>query len=293
MSTSPLEGRPCVACGTPVTVTVRPWAARCPSCGAWRSSLEPEIESLTLHEAIDPEARATGLKDLRDGNNAQILDGIAALRPLAGATLLDIGSAHGWFLRAARDRGMTAEGIEPEAAMAAHARRSGLDVRPGYFPQALHPGEQVDVISFNDVLEHIPDLDETLAACFGALHPGGVLSVNIPSATGLGYRVATAMARVGLGGPFERFWQHGLPSPHTHYLPPAALARIIERHGFVVQSTRALRAVERRGLWSRLHSVRRPSPLSVVAFAGLWLMSPLLNRPGMSDIVLVLARTPG
>lgn len=285
-----LDGRPCVVCGAAIRVRIMPWSAQCPDCGTWRSNLEPEIEAQDLHREIDTDARSTGLKTLRDRNNARILGEIGKLRPVRGAKLIDVGCAHGWFLEAAERAGTAAEGIEPEAAMADHARAAGHRVRDGYFPAVLADGERVDVITFNDVLEHIPDVDETLQACAETLSTDGVLSINIPSASGLAYRAATALARVGVKGPYLRFWQHGLPSPHAHYFPPKALAQLVERHGLKVEAIVPLSAIERTGLWARLHTVGRVTPLSVLAFVALWVAAPILNRPANSDIVLLLAR---
>ncbi len=269
------------------------WSAQCPSCGTWRSTLVPEIESSELHASIDTGARVAGFRELRMQNNVRILDELSTLAPLAGADLLDVGSAHGWFLDEAKRRGMNALGLEPEDATTEQARERGLSVRSGYFPDALADGETFDVISFNDVLEHIPDVDATLGACARALRPGGVLSVNIPSAAGLVYRIATGLARIGVRGPYQRLWQHGLPSPHVHYFMPVALARVIERHGFRVARILPLSSIRRDGLWARVHTVSRPSPLSVLNFAALWIGAPIFNRPAQSDIVLVLAQRSG
>lgn len=270
-----------------------PWSAECPACGTWRSSLEPRIESNALHAPIDPDARIAGFKELRNENNARILDEIGALTPLEGKRLLDVGSAHGWFLAEAARRGMIAEGIEPDDAMVEQSLALGVTVRPGYFPAAMSECARVDVITFNDVLEHIPDVDATLSACAKSLQPGGVLSINIPNASGLGYRIATGLARLRLAGPYRRFWQHGLPSPHVHYFTAQSLARLLERHGLHVIRTLPLSSIRRTGLWARVHTTSRPSPLSVLTFAALWLCAPILDRPSQSDIVLVLAQASG
>lgn len=293
----PLAGRPCVVCGAPLRIAIVEWAARCPQCGTWASTLELAINEQTAHVTsateIDTEARVAGLEQLRRENFRQILDRIEAVVPLAGARLLDIGSAHGWFLEEAAARGAQATGIEPEEDVAAGPLARGLDVRSGYFPEAIEASETFDVVTFNDVLEHIPDVRGTLDACARVLRPGGVLSVNIPSADGLGYRVAGGAARVGVRGPFERFWQHGLPSPHRHYFTRASLARLVADSGFEVEEVDALAAISRRGLWDRVHTFRRASPASIASFAALWAAAPVLNRPRNSDIVLLLARRLG
>lgn len=279
----------------PLRVAIVEWAARCPGCGTWASSLEPEInarnEHVTTGTEIDTEARIAGLEQLRRENFRDILDRIGALVPLDGARLLDVGSAHGWFLEEAAARGALATGVEPEEDVAAVPLSRGLDVRSGYFPDALDlDGEGTfDVVTFNDVLEHIPDARATLAACAQILRPGGVLSINIPNADGLGYRLAGTAARVGVRGPFERFWQQGLPSPHCHYFTRASLGRLVEDNGFAIEEIGALSAISRDGLWDRVHTFRRTTPASVASFAALWAAAPVLNRPHNSDIVLMLA----
>jgi SAM-dependent methyltransferase len=273
---------------------VTEWAARCPDCGTWASSLEPKINAPNEHVAsgteIDTEARIAGLERLRRENFRDVLDRIGTQVPLDGARLLDVGSAHGWFLEEASARGVRATGVEPEEDVAAGPIGRGLDVRLGFFPDALDEDEKFDVVTFNDVLEHIPDAGATLAACARVLRPGGILSINIPNADGLGYRVATGAARVGVRGPFERFWQYGLPSPHCHYFTRAGLTRLVADSGFAVAGVGALSAISRDGLWERVHTFRRTTPASVAGFAALWAAAPVLNRPRNSDIVLMLAR---
>ncbi len=278
-------------CAAPVRAAGEPWSARCPECGTWTSTLDPEVNS-DLHETIDVEQRLVGLRALRERNNRRILEEIAAVRGPGSAHVLDVGPAHGWFMETAVAAGHEVEGVEPEVMLADAARGRGLAVRTGYFPSAVDAGERFDVIAFNDVLEHIPDVGATLEACVAHLVPGGVLSINIPSATGLGYRIATALRRVGLRGPYLRFWQHGLPSPHVHYFPPDALVRLVEAHGLIVRRVIPLSSVERSGLWARIHTIRRPGPGSVAQFLALWLVAPVLNRPSSSDIVLVVAERP-
>jgi 2-polyprenyl-3-methyl-5-hydroxy-6-metoxy-1,4-benzoquinol methylase len=252
--------------------------------------LQPRIDSSDLHAPIDPDARIRGLRQLREENNARILDELAALSPLNDKRLLDVGSAHGWFVLEAGRRGMVAEGIEPEEAMVDYARAHGATIRHGYFPTGLDEDECLDVIAFNDVLEHIPDAEATIRACASSLRPGGLLSINVPTASGLAYRAATCLARLGMRRPYRRLWQFGFPSPHTHYFTPRALTLLLEREGFEISRISALPSIRREGLWARVHTASRPSPLSVLSFAALWLAAPLLASPRHSDIVLVIAR---
>jgi 2-polyprenyl-3-methyl-5-hydroxy-6-metoxy-1,4-benzoquinol methylase len=294
---SQLSGLACTVCEAPVRHEILPWTARCGECGTWASSLSLAINSRSSHATtgteIDREARIAGLERLRRENFRSVLDRIGDLRTLQGSRVLDVGTAHGWFLDEAVARGAAATGVEPEAEVATGPLGRGHDVRVGYFPDALADGEEFDVVTFNDVLEHIPDVRGTLAATASVLKPGGVLSVNIPSAEGLGYRVACVLARAGVSGPYERFWQHGLPSPHRHYFTRDGLAALVADSGFEVRSITPLASLVRDGLWERVHTFRRRSPASVASFAALYAAAPILNRPSQSDIVLLLAQRTG
>ena len=285
---SALSGRPCVVCASPIRTAQAPWSACCPLCGTWASDLEPAINRSTQH-VVDEDVRAVGLETLRRRNYERIVSLIGARRSLRGARLLDVGCAHGWFLDAARETGAVAIGVEPDDHVAAVPLARGLDVRTGYFPDAVGAGERFDVITFNDVLEHIPDVRGTVEACAARLSAGGLLAINIPNARGLAFRTALLLKRLGLGGPYQRLWQTGLPSPHMHYFNAASLAALLRQSGFTVVADERLAAITRDGLWERVHTFRRVTPVSVAGFAALWTAAPILNRPGNSDILFLLA----
>jgi SAM-dependent methyltransferase len=225
---------------------------------------------------IDERARAKALAGLRERNFATILDALDRLRPGRGR-LLDVGSAHGWFLRAAARRGWNAVGIEPDPAIARAAREAGLDVRVGTFPDAVKPGDRFDAVTFNDVFEHLPDVHAALRSTGQALVPGGLLIVNLPDARGPFLRTARALSRLGFHGPLERLWQKGFPSPHLSYFTAPLLRRLAGQHRFRRVAGSRLPAIALRGLWSRLRYDRRASvSASAVVYAGACALLPLL-----------------
>lgn len=242
------------------------------------------------HAGLDEDLREQGLIELRRHNDGVIVERLLALGLRPGQRLLDIGSAHGWFLEAARARGLVAEGIEPDEAVA--ARADDPAVRIGLFPDVLETHELFDAITYNDVLEHFPDAGAGIADAAEHLHPGGLLSVNIPNSEGLFYRFAMVAYRLGLRSAFERSWQMGLPSPHLWFLDRAGLARLGARHGLVLESSESLDSVRRAGLWQRAHSDRRASAVSAAGTALVWILAPLFNARPMSDIMHLVFRKP-
>ncbi len=108
-----------------------------------------------------------------------------ALRRYGGAPAdyLEVGCGTGFVLRAVHEAhpGARCVGVEPfEAALEVAGRRlDGVELRRG---DAASLGEDsaFDAVGTFDVLEHIPDDEEALAAIARALRPGGVLLATVP-----------------------------------------------------------------------------------------------------------------
>jgi SAM-dependent methyltransferase len=221
---------------------------RCPQCGFFASTLPVQINAV---ERIDEEKRALSLKPIREDNFRRLLEACATYLP-QGARLLDVGCAHGWFLEAAKRKGYRATGIEPDRHMAQQARAAGHEVVVGFFPESLPPGEGFDAVTFNDVFEHLEDLERTLEAVRDRLKPGGLLVINLPVSDGLIFRLARAAARLGIRGPLARLWQQGLPSPHRSYFSVATLRRFVEPHRFILETSGTLTSLKNEGLYQRI-----------------------------------------
>jgi 2-polyprenyl-3-methyl-5-hydroxy-6-metoxy-1,4-benzoquinol methylase len=275
----------CPACGGLLAGRLERWLLFCATCGFWRSTLSSE-DRLHESQALDETKRVSGLASLREENYRRTFDALRRLGRLEGKRLLDVGCAYGWFLKAAQQAGMDAVGLEPDPEIAAAAIRQGLSVTVGYFPDAVLAGEAFDVIVFNDVLEHIYDLDGVLAACRRLLRPGGLLVVSAPDSRGVLFRASGVLARCGRQGLLDRLWQKSYPSPHLSYFNADNLARLLRRHGFEPRVELSLRSLQVRGLWSRLHMDRRSSVLSMASYLVLLAALPLLVYLLPSDQLL-------
>ena len=268
----------CPACGAPLRAGLAAWHRVCTACTYEGSVLEPRILAQAEGGDLDEAAREQGLEQLRNANFRRLLAwmGRTLALPAGRPRLLDVGCAHGWFLQQA-DAGFEASGIEPDIAVAEAARRRGLAVRGGFFPDMLGDDERFDVIVFNDVLEHIPDVNAALAACWRHLQPGGWVVVNAPSRRGVLYRVSKGLVRVGRSGAFERLWQAGFPSPHVHYFDTATLRRLADKAGFSFSGGTRLATMTVRGLYARIRCSREVSvPKALLLAVTLGLLAPLL-----------------
>lgn len=283
--------RDCVVCGTPLTTHLAPWLMRCPRCGLRVSRLGDETVTAHTPGAWD-EHNAAALSGLRQYTAARLLDALADLRPLHEARLLDVGCGPAWFLDAAAARGVRVAGLEPDDATAARARARGLDVASGYFPASAPPGP-FDVVSFNDVFEHLPDPVQAAQSLARMVSDDGRVLITAPSSQGFFYRVAETLARIGIMAPLERLWQRGFVSPHLFYFDAATLDALFARLGWRCVRGLALPSLARPALWARIREGgRMPLPLAALIFAGCWLLVPLLHRLPADIVVRIYERAP-
>ena len=98
----------------------------------------------------------------------------------SGKRILDVGCGGGIFAEPLAAAGASVVGIDPSVrsieAAREHAARSGLDVEYRVASaETFQSDERFDAVMAVDVLEHVENLDATIAACARALRPGGVL----------------------------------------------------------------------------------------------------------------------
>jgi SAM-dependent methyltransferase len=255
----------CPICDSKLSIGLRSWHLVCSSCGYEGSTLNAHILNQTPGGDLDEVAREDALETLRRSNFQRLITAVSVLTRKTPARphrprLLDVGCAHGWFLEQARAI-YDVSGIEPDRDVAKETAARGLHVRQGFFPDVLGAHEYYDVIVFNDVIEHIPDINATLRACISHLVPGGLLVINAPNRMGALYRISKRLLRLGSSGAFNRMWQLGFPSPHVHYLDTNAVTALAERHGFTLLASERLPSVTISGLYSRVRYSKDVSPL--------------------------------
>jgi SAM-dependent methyltransferase len=279
----------CIVCGSATHVGLLPWHFTCQSCQYERATLEPILNDKQAHSLVNESEREIGLKAVRLENFKTIVRYASHFASPGAKTLLDVGSAHGWFLEEASSR-FSVLGVEPDTAVAARASEKGLPVRHGYFPDALKSGEKFDVIVFNDVIEHIPDIQSAITACKDRLNADGVLILNVPNSKGFFYTLSKIFAKLGWQGPFERMWQKDLPSPHVHYFQVENLTLLVQNQEFELVKNAELPSVRATGLMERLRYVGKPNKLHLyLQYFGILCVIPAL-RIFPSDIVVCIFR---
>ena len=103
----------------------------------------------------------------------------------AGSRVVEVAANDGYLLQYVRDRGIECLGIEPTASTAAAARARGLAIVEEFFGAALAErlrasGQQADLMVANNVLAHVPDINDFVRGFALLLTPAGVASFEFP-----------------------------------------------------------------------------------------------------------------
>jgi len=141
------------------------------------------------------------------------------MRP--GLSLLDLGCAAGFFLKAAKDLGVESLlGIEVSDFAAGYCRKTfGIDVIQAPFDEAAID-RKFSVISSWFFLEHMADPAAVINRIFSMLEDGGVFACGIPSCYGPSF----SFDREG--------WVKTHPADHRIDLSPSSAKRILKQAGF-------------------------------------------------------------
>lgn len=99
--------------------------------------------------------------------------------------VMEIASNDGYLLQYAKTRGIPCVGIEPTAGTAAAARERGIETIERFFGLALArefaaSRRKADLVVANNVLAHVPDLNDFVAGLAAVLAPGGTVTIEFP-----------------------------------------------------------------------------------------------------------------
>ncbi|MCW3480614.1 class I SAM-dependent methyltransferase [Neisseriaceae bacterium JH1-16] len=99
--------------------------------------------------------------------------------------VVEIAANDGYLLQYVRERGIPCYGVEPTASTAAAARDRGIEIIEEFFgvtlaEQLAAAGRQADLIAANNVLAHVPDINDFVQGFARLLKPHGVATFEFP-----------------------------------------------------------------------------------------------------------------
>ncbi|MHC8321680.1 methyltransferase domain-containing protein [Pseudomonas sp. GB2N2] len=141
----------------------------------------------------------------------------------ADSRVVEIAANDGYLLQYVAGRGIPCLGVEPTRSTAQAAREKGLDIRELFFgrdtaAQLVSEGWSADLMAANNVLAHVPDINDFLGGFATLLKPTGVATFEFP-------QLLTLMA----GQQFDTLYHE-----HYSYLSLTAVQTLCARNGLEV-----------------------------------------------------------
>ena len=192
---------------------------KCSRCGMIYENPRYDAETIVRGYMASKEGEHDSQYPMRVSSFYRTLKKHSSRIPPPGAKVLDIGTAGGAFLDAAKQFGYAAYGMEPSADLVARGKARGLNIEQGTIDShSFQPGG-FDMVCLWDVIEHLPDPKNALVAIKKLLKPEGILLINFPD-------IGTWQAK--LAG--KRFWW--ILSVHLHHFTRKTVADLCNRTGF-------------------------------------------------------------
>lgn len=193
--------------------------AMCPGCSL-----------VQLTEIVPPQILFADYKYLSSYSDAMLrhsaryAEDVIARRQLnASALVVEIGSNDGYLLQYFRAAGMRVLGIDPASAACRVAEARGVPTREAFFDRAFAErlateGVRADLIVANNVMAHVPDINDVVAGIRGLLAPDGAFVLETPY-----------VRDMVDGLEFDTIYHE-----HVFYYSLTALESLLARHGLHV-----------------------------------------------------------
>ncbi len=143
----------------------------------------------------------------------------------AGSFVVEVASNDGYLLKNFVAAGIPCLGVEPAANVAAVARAAGVPTEARFFGRAaaadilgVRGGAPADLVVANNVLAHVPDLDDFIGGLAALVGDAGVVSIEAPM-----------LLTLVDGVQFDTIYHE-----HYAYWSLHAMERALARHGLAV-----------------------------------------------------------
>jgi SAM-dependent methyltransferase len=141
----------------------------------------------------------------------------------ADSLVVELASNDGYLLQHVVERGIPALGVEPAANVAAGARERGIETVVEFFGRDLAArlvaeGRRADLLVANNVMAHVPDLNDFVGGMHPLLATHGVVTIEVPH-----------LVRLVEGNQFDTIYHE-----HFSYFTFLTARSVLEAHGLEV-----------------------------------------------------------
>jgi SAM-dependent methyltransferase len=150
-------------------------------------------------------------------------DMVARFRLNSRSLIVEVAANDGYLLQYVKARGIPCLGIEPTSGTAEAARAKGLNIIEDFFDsrkaeELAGHGKHADLMVANNVLAHVPDINNFVSAFATLLKPNGVATFEFPH-----------LLRLISENQFDTIYHE-----HYSYLSLTAVKRVFEYNGLEV-----------------------------------------------------------
>lgn len=154
---------------------------------------------------------------------------ILRFRLNASSSVVEVAANDGYLLQYVQQAGIPCYGIEPTASTARAARNKGIDIVERFFGLELaedlrNAHKSADLIAANNVLAHVPDINDFVSGFTRLLKPQGVVTFEFPH-----------ILSMVQGNQFDTVYHE-----HYSYLSLTAVQRVFAANGLTVFDVEAL-----------------------------------------------------
>lgn len=276
----------CIVCGNKQNLKfeLQHKVYQCASCDLYTSDATFD---LSFQSSLEEDSREIGLKKLRLQNFQSIIKALKENYFSDKETIkgLEIGAGNGWWLEVCRTNKIDCIGIEPENTFADYYQKNDLNVVMGFYPNvATDLAEGYDFIIFNDVFEHISDLESLLLSIKKDLKKDGLLIINIPMSNGFFYRTASMLYYLKIKSFLDRLWQFNFHSPHINYFNPRNLPTYLNKYGFKLLQNFRLETLDFSSIRERILADSKMSKAKAYTISSLLLLVKPIIQNSSADI---------
>jgi SAM-dependent methyltransferase len=144
---------------------------------------------------------------------------------------MELASNDGYLLQHVVERGIPALGIEPAANVAVVAREKGIETIVEFFGRELAgrlmaEGRRADLLAANNVMAHVPDLNDFVGGIGMVLAPEGVATIEVPH-----------LLRLVESNQFDTIYHE-----HFSYFSMLTARKVLEAHGMELFDVQELKS---------------------------------------------------
>jgi 2-polyprenyl-3-methyl-5-hydroxy-6-metoxy-1,4-benzoquinol methylase len=272
----------CIVCNSKFK-KINDYVYKCINCSFFKSKLKPghgrDIE---------------GISELRRKNFKKIIDIILSLNVNQSLKILEIGSGNGFFIEECEKSNIDITGSEADEEQYNLLAKNFSNIIKIALPIKNFNNElsnKFDVVVFNDVFEHLENLDLILIQLKSILKTNGQIVINLPSSDGLIYKFSNILNKIGFTNFYDRLWQKNLASPHLSYFNNSNLKMFFNKHGYNLIHTTSLDTVSKKGNFIRLNSTIKYKFICFL-LSGLLFLFYYFQKILPKDIILHIYKRP-